>query len=214
MEPRLDALLSARPLRGRRRLLLLFSAALVLFACAASAQESKRLAEVMHLRPGMVVADVGAGDGEWSEKLAGFVGEEGHVYATEIEDDDVEKLRKRFDDAQLSNVSAVLGRVDDTGLPVGCCDVVLLRMVYHHFTEPEKMRYSLHRSLRPGGLLVVVDISPQKGWRKLPGVPERGGHGIPPEELVEELTTDCFHLVERRDKWNGDQDRYLAVFQR
>jgi len=212
MEPRLDAPLSARSSRGRR--LLLFGAAFALFACAAAAEEGEQLAEVMHLRPGMVVADVGAGDGEWSEKLAGFVGEEGRVYATEINDDDVEKLRKRFSKAEHSNVAAVLGRVDDTGLPEGCCDVVLLRMVYHHFTEPEKMRRSLYRSLRPGGLLVVVDISPQKGWRKLPGVPERGGHGIPPEELVEELTTDCFHLVERRDEWNGDADRFLAVFQR
>lgn len=212
MERRIDAVLPGRPSHGRRWLLL--CAALALFACAVSAEETERLAEVMGLKPGMVVADVGAGDGRWSEKLAGFVGEEGHVYATEIDDDDVERMKDRFADAELGNVTAVLGRVDDTGLPEGCCDVILLRMVYHHFTEPEKMRRSLHRSLRPGGLLVVVDITPQKGWRQLPDVPERGGHGIAPEALVEELTKDCFHLVERRDEWDGKDDRYLAVFRR
>jgi len=212
MERRFGASLPGRPSCGRRWLL--WGAALPLVACTASAAEPERLAEVMGLKPGMVVADVGAGDGDWSEKLAGFVGEEGHVYATEIEDADVEKMRERFADAELRNVTAVLGKVDDTGLPEGCCDVILLRMVYHHFTEPEKMRRSLHRSLSPGGLLVVVDITPQKGWRRLPDVPERGGHGIPPDALVEELTKDCFHLVERQDEWAGKDDRFLAVFRR
>ncbi len=192
--------------------------ALTLLACAslgAEGSEKDRLAKALELHPGMRVADVGAGGGEWSEDLARRVGEQGHVYATEIDEDDVEKMKKRFAEADLQNVTVVLGTDEDTGLPEGCCDAVLLRLVYHHFTDPEKMRRSLHRALVPGGLLVVVDIEPQTTWRELPGVPERGGHGIPPEDLVAELTTDCFHLVERQDDWDeGEEDHYLAVFRR
>ena len=187
---------------------------LLLTACSlpATAGESGKIAAVLGLQPGSVVADVGAGDGKWSEKLARKVGASGHVYATEIDPDDVDKLRRRFEKDKFQNVTAVLGDDTGTGLPEGCCDAILLRMVYHHFTEPEKMRASLRRSLKPGGEVVVIDIVPQTGWRELPGVPDRGGHGLPVDVLVAEMTADGFKVVEQRAEWNGDDERYLVVF--
>jgi ubiquinone/menaquinone biosynthesis C-methylase UbiE len=176
--------------------------------------ESDRLFAALGLKPGLRVADVGAGDGEWAERLAREVGEKGHVFATEVDRSEIEKIKKRMRDAGLGNVTAVLGTQEDTGLSGACCDAVLLRMVYHHFADPARMRASLRAALRPDAALVVVDTEPQENWRKLEGVPERGGHGIREEDLVREMTEDGFEVVARHPDWNGDDDRYCVVFRR
>jgi tRNA A58 N-methylase Trm61 len=180
----------------------------------AFASERESLFAALGLKPGLRVADVGAGDGEWAEQIAREVGEAGHVFATEVDKAELEKIEKRIKDQALANVSAVLGTQQDTGLPAACCDAILLRLVYHHFQEPEKMRASLRDALRPDALLAVVDTTPQKSWRKLEGVPDRGGHGIREEDLEREMTSDGFEVVARHEKWNGDGDRYCVVFRR
>lgn len=188
----------------------------LLFGCSGrvDAAEFDRIVEVLGLEPGATVADVGAGDGEWAVQLAQFVGPEGHVWATEVERDDVEDLEGEVLDAFLNNVTVVLGDQSGTGLPEGCCDAILLRMVYHHFVKPAEMRASLKEALKPGGVIAVVDITPQTSWRDLPNVPERGGHGIPPDDLIEEMTSAGFEVISRQEEWNGDEDRYCVVFRR
>jgi precorrin-6B methylase 2 len=177
-----------------------------------SAAETDRIAELLELEPGMVLADVGAGDGDWAFRLAERVGDTGHVYATEVDEDELDKIQRRIRKGEATNVTAVKGDQNQTGLEADCCDAILLRLVYHHFTQPAVMRADLRRALRSEGRLVVIDIVPQKHWRHLPGVPERGGHGIPVEELIDELTGDGFELVDRYDHWNGDEERYCVVF--
>jgi ubiquinone/menaquinone biosynthesis C-methylase UbiE len=176
--------------------------------------ETTRLVEALALEEGMHVADVGAGDGEWAERLAGAVGTSGHVYATEIDEDDVEEIADRAAGAGLDNVTALLGTDTDAQLPAGCCEAILLRMVYHHFTDPAPMRASLRRALRPGARIAVIDLEPRGDWRDLPGVPDRGGHGIRQEDLVAEMTSDGFEVVERHDDWNGNGNRYCVIFRR
>ena len=178
------------------------------------ASEQESLFAALGVRPGLRVADVGAGDGEWAEKLAREVGESGHVFATEVDPAEVAKIEKRVQDAGLTNVTAVKGTQQETGLSAACCDAILLRMVYHHFAEPARMRASLKEALRPGALLVIIDTEPQKDWRRLEGVPERGGHGIREEDLVREMTGDGFEVAARHAAWNGDANRYCIVFLR
>ncbi len=187
---------------------------LLLAACGASAKEAKQIAELLCLQGGAHVADVGAGDGEWTVKLAREVGEGGHVYATEVKEDLVEDIRKRAKKAKLDNVTVLLGDDEDTGLPEDCCDAILLRLVDHHFTDPAPMRASLKKALRPDGILAIIDIVPQTSWRDLPGVPDRGGHGIPVDALVEEMTADGFEVLSRYDEWNDDDERFCVVFRR
>ena len=180
----------------------------------ATAAEIDRLVEVLQIERGAVVADVGAGDGEWAVQLAARVGEEGHVWATEVDEDEVENIEDRILGAFLNNVTVVRGNQSDSGLPTACCDAILLRMVYHHFVRPEEMRTSLRRAVRPGGRIAIVDISPQSSWRDLPGVPDRGGHGIPLADLILEMTAAGFEVDESQEEWNGDKDRYCVVFKR
>lgn len=180
----------------------------------ADANESQRIAEVLELREGISVADVGGGRGKWTEELARRVGATGHVYATEVEQDKVDDIAKRAERAGLENVTAILGDQDDTGLPTGCCDAILLRLVYHHFQDPPKMRASLAAAMKPDARLVIVDTAPHDDWRELPGVPDRGGHGISPRDLVAELANDGFELVEQHHDWPDEEANYCAVFQK
>lgn len=191
-------------------------ALLVLASCAArpTELELEQIRNALDLHPGAIVADVGAGDGDWSVRLARQVGESGEVFATEVEDEHVESIRRRVERDDLDNVKVVLGDQDHTGLPDACCDAILLRLVYHHFTDPDAMRASLHRALRPGGLIAVIEIEPQTHWPDLEGVPDRGGHGIPADTLIEEMAAAGFDVVERHEPWEGQADRYCVVFGR
>jgi len=194
--------------------------ALVLLAVSAPAvrpldsSDEARTIEALGLRPGMRVADVGAGNGEWAERFSREVGETGRVYATEVDRDKLQQIEARVKDAHLGNVTSLLGTQEDTGLPAGCCDAILLRMVYHHFADPPRMRASLRSALRRGAPLVVIDTEPQPNWRHLDGVPDRGGHGIREDDLLREMTGDGFEVAARHDHWPGDGERYCVVFRR
>ncbi|MCB1007534.1 MAG: methyltransferase domain-containing protein [Acidobacteria bacterium] len=190
-------------------------ALLALLATGARAEdEAERILALLDVRPGATVADVGAGDGEWTLALADAVGAEGSVYATEVTEGLLESIRRRVAEAGVTNVRVVAGDQGATGLPSACCDGILLRLVYHHFVDPEAMRADLGRALRSGGRVLVVETRPQSGWRKLEDVPERGGHGIAPAALVAEMARSGLREVERRERWNGDDDRYAVLFER
>lgn len=180
----------------------------------ASPSEIDRIADLLRLQPGHVLADVGAGEGEFAEALAKKLGGESHVYATEVKPDLVDSINQRMLDADLLQVTAILGDQDTTGLAPGCCDAILLRLVYHHFENPETMRADLWRALKPDGLIAIVDITPQKNWRELPRVPDRGGHGIPTSDLVAEMLGAGFELVTQEANWNGDEDRFAVLFRK
>ena len=155
----------------------------------------------MQLRPGMRVADVGAGDGEWGEAIARRLEISGHVYLTEVDDGELLKLRQRLEDSALDNMSVVVGSADEIGLPDACCDAMLLRLVYHHMSDRPAMRASLRESLRSAALLVVIEL-------------HQNAHGIDSQRLVDEMTADGFQVVSRHPDWGGHDDHYAVVFRR
>jgi len=178
------------------------------------AGEAESIAEVLGLRPGQTVADIGAGEGEWSEALSRFVGARGHVFSTEVVQYKVDGLEDRFREDGLGNVSAVLGTEDATGLAPASCDAILLRLVYHHLTRPVPLANDLRRVLRPGGRLAIVDFVPQAHMPDVAGVPARGGHGVRPEDVIDELGAAGFRLLERHDQWAGRAERFCLIFGR
>jgi len=203
----------AQPVPTRLRLLLT-ACALLASLPAALADEAEQIVGALALRPGMSAADVGAGEGRFTTALARQVGAAGRIYATEVESDKLAHIQERLKADGFANVRTVLGDQSTTGLPEGCCDAILLRMVYHHFTDPTAMRRSLWSALKPGGRVVVIEVPPHAGWRKLEGVKERGGHGILAPELIADMKGDGFTVVARHEDWPGEDDSYCVVFQR
>jgi ubiquinone/menaquinone biosynthesis C-methylase UbiE len=192
-------------------LLCSFLASLIPRTAAGQRQEITRLAELMQWKAGTIVADIGAGDGSYSFAAAEIVGNSGRVYATEIEPGKLKQLRADISKRKLMNVIVVDGAADDTKLPTACCDAIYLRHVYHHITQPAEFDTNLVRSLKPGGRLAIIDFSPNKNLDPVEGVPKnRGGHGIPQEVLVKELTSAGLQVEKVVKDWSADD--YCVLF--
>jgi ubiquinone/menaquinone biosynthesis C-methylase UbiE len=194
----------------------LLLAVFVSLCAAISESEIQRLAQVLDWKAGQVIADVGAGDGEIGFAAASTVGESGKVFLTELDEQKLAALQKDADRRKLKQVVVLAAAEKETKLPDNCCDAIILRRVYHHFTAPSEMNASLLRSVRPGGLLAVIEFAPRKSLTAsdpVKGVPSnRGGHGIPKKILVEELTAAGFKLDKTFDDW--PEDGYCVLFRR
>lgn len=174
-------------------------------------EEADRLAPLLDWRAGSVVADIGAGGGEMTLAAAQRAGSTGRVYATEL---DAKKLAHLQELAvKEPNITAVQAGEAQTNLPPECCDSIFMRLVYHHFTKPAEMDASLLRSLKPGGLLALMDREPPAGSKRVEGVPEnRVGHGIPEKVLIEEVNSAGFQLVKSYEDWPSNL--YCVVFRK
>jgi ubiquinone/menaquinone biosynthesis C-methylase UbiE len=176
---------------------LLLSAILLFSAVGRSAEsEIDHLAQILELKPGSSVADVGAGSGELSIAIAQRVMPGGVVYSTEINPQLLDKIRGAVQRSGAHNVIPIAGGEHDTNLPLNCCDAIFLREVYHHLTDPVGMDRSLYRAMRPCARLAIIDFEPIPGQPAPPGVPtNRGGHGVPKAVVAEELARAGFKLM-------------------
>jgi len=179
-------------------------------------QEAERLAIHLHWQEGAVVAEIGAGNGELTLAAAKRVGATGRVYTTELEPKKLAHLQKLA--AKEKNITALEAAVAQTNLPPECCDSMFMRLVYHHLSQPADIDKSLFQSLKPGGLLAVIDEDPQPGTKPAEGVPaNRGGHGMPEKLLIEELNAVGFQVVKSIDDWPGrdaTHQTYCVVFRK
>lgn len=126
--------------------------------------------DLVGIKPGMVIGEVGAGRGRVTVHLADRVGEDGRIYANDIDTSSLEYLRSRIKRLGLANVEVVDGLVDDARLPAGALDMILMVMVYHHLDKPIPMLRNLLPCLKPGGVLAMVEPSPahtERGMRDL-----------------------------------------------
>jgi ubiquinone/menaquinone biosynthesis C-methylase UbiE len=166
------------------------------FGFDARGPEMQRIREVLRLKEGMTIADIGAGNGQLSAALASEVGTSGRIFATDVDRGRVEALSDKFRREELTNVIVVEGGISDTRLPRTCCDAIVVRRVYHHLTDTAGINASLFRSLRPDGVLAVIDFPP-------PLFLSRGEFGVPAKVVIGEVTRSGFELLRLIDDWPG-----------
>jgi ubiquinone/menaquinone biosynthesis C-methylase UbiE len=138
--------------------------------------------EAMDLRGGEVVADLGAGSGYFTFRLAAKVGKAGKVLAVEIQDEMIETLRRRATAMGATNVEEVKGNETDPQLPYGGVDSVLMVDVYHELAHPFEVMTKVHEALKPGGRVIFVEYRKED-----PRVPIKEVHKMSVEQLVKEM---------------------------
>jgi precorrin-6B methylase 2 len=141
------------------------------------------------LKPGMVVAEVGAGTGYISLRMAKRVGRSGKVYATDLQPEMLDLLRKNAEKQGLKNVETILGADTDPKLPAGQIDLVILVDVYHEFSQPQKMLQGIRAALKPDGRLVQLEYRKED-----PSVPIRADHKMTVNEAKTEVEAEGFKL--------------------
>jgi ubiquinone/menaquinone biosynthesis C-methylase UbiE len=145
--------------------------------------------DLLNLRAGMTVADVGAGTGYMSLRMARRVGPTGKVYANDLQPEMLQRLRAKSQREKLSNVETVQGTERDPKLPANTMDLVLLVDVYHEFSEPQAMLGKIRESLKPDGRLVLLEYRKED-----PSVPIRPEHKMSVAEVKTEVEAEGYKL--------------------
>ena len=163
------------------------------------AGEAERVMNLLGVEPGLRVADIGAGSGYYTVRLAGRLGATGHVFAEDVVPEYLERLARRVANEGLAGrVTIVRGDPHDPRLPPGSVDLALLVHMYHEVQQPYGLLWNLRPALRPGARVAVIDARKQTE-----------AHGTPPDLLRCELAAVGY----RQTAFYDLQERtYLAVF--
>lgn len=152
-------------------------------------EEPDKALDAIRLARGSTVADVGAGSGYVTVRMASRVGPEGKVFAVDIQPEMLDLLRERLLRERLANVTLVLGAIDDPKLPTSTIDLILMVDVYHEFSEPQKMLRRMREALKPDGRLVLLEYRKED-----PTVPIRFEHKMTVAEAKLEVEAEGFTL--------------------
>ena len=121
-------------------------------------EEPAKLLKALDVKPGMIIADVGAGSGYHTFLLSPLVGQKGKVIASDIQQQMLDLITRRQKKLKIANIETVKGTETDPGLPPGEVDLILMVDVYHEFSHPHEMTEKMVAALKPGGRLVFVEF--------------------------------------------------------
>jgi ubiquinone/menaquinone biosynthesis C-methylase UbiE len=147
--------------------------------------------EALKIEKGMYVADVGAGTGYFTIRMARRVGPTGRVYANDVQPDMLARLQDNVEKEHLNNVETVLGTQTDPKLPTGKLDLILLVDVYHEFSQPQHMLQEMKKALKPDGRLVLVEYRKED-----PTIPIRPEHKMSAQEVKAEVEAEGYRLMQ------------------
>jgi len=148
-----------------------------------------RALDAIGIKRGEVIADIGAGVGYFTWRMAQRVGPDGRIYASDIQPRMLEELKKNVAARGLTNVTPVLGTEDDPKLPAAALDMALLVDVYHEFSQPQKMLAKIRASLKPGGRLILLEYRKED-----PAVPIREEHKMTVRQVRAEIEPEGFRF--------------------
>jgi ubiquinone/menaquinone biosynthesis C-methylase UbiE len=155
-------------------------------------EQPDKVLNALNLREGMTVADIGAGVGYFSLRLARRVRSSGRVLAVDVQPEMLSLLKKSAEKEELLNIDLILGAPTDPHLPESSVDLALLVDVYHEFQYPEEMITGIRRSLKPDGRLVLVEYRGED-----PTVPIKPEHKMTERQVLDEIEPMGFRLKEK-----------------
>lgn len=157
-------------------------------------EQPEKILQVMALRDGDIVADIGCGNGFYTLRLAKKVGPHGLIFAVDVQQGMLDQLVKRQKEADISNIYPVLGKYDDPLLPPGKIDWILLVDAYHEFSNPAAMLARMKECLAPGGRVALIEYryDPNPGRNRFP-MPR--DHSMTEEEVMNEWIPAGFERV-------------------
>jgi ubiquinone/menaquinone biosynthesis C-methylase UbiE len=162
--------------------------------------------DALKIPKGATVADIGAGVGYFTWRLAERVGPAGVVYGEDIQQAMLDQLRKNMQARHITNVREVLGGIDDPKLPKESVDLIILVDVYHEFSEPEKMLDRMRESLKPNGRLVLLEYRGED-----PKVPIKPEHKMTLKQVRAEVEPEGYRFDESIDVL---PEQHIIVFRR
>jgi ubiquinone/menaquinone biosynthesis C-methylase UbiE len=154
-------------------------------------EKTDDMIEALKLKPGDMVADIGAGTGYVSWRMAKKILPGGKVYAVEIQQEMLDLLSANMKERGISNVVQTLGTVTDPKLPTNAIDLIIMVDVYHEFDHPFEMTEGMVRALKPGGRLVFVEFRKED-----PNVPIKELHKMSIEQVKKEMAVHPIEFVE------------------
>jgi len=161
--------------------------------------EADAVTRLAGVRPGMSVADIGAGEGYYTVRLSRLVGRQGRVLAQDIVPETRDRLAQRVQRERLDNVAVRLGRPADPAIPARSFDRIFLIHMYHEVADPYEFIWNLREGLKTDGLVIVVDAD--RSIRR---------HGMPPRQLMCEFAAVGLSPVTTRRLPGGDS--YFVSF--
>lgn len=163
--------------------------------------EAQVVMDLAQMRPGMTVADIGAGEGYYTVRLAERVGAEGRVLAQDISREALDRLGRRVERERLENISIKFGEADNPQLPADSFDRIFMVHMYHEVTDPYAFLWNMWPAINAGGQIIVVESETPVGR-----------HGMPHTLLFCEFEAVGYVLVEYVER--PDIKGYFARFQR
>lgn len=159
-----------------------------------------RVMDLLDITPGKSVADIGAGSGWFTVRAARRVTDSGTVYAVDINPESIQYIEHRAEKEQLHNIKTVLGRSDNSLLPAGQIDAVLMLKTYHEIAKPVTLLRNLRASLKPGAKVGIIDRN---------GNGEN--HGVNRNVVLKEADEAGYQVVGKYDFVKDDMDYFLVL---
>ena len=157
-------------------------------------QQPDKVVSSLGLAPGDTVADLGAGSGYFTLRLARAVGPTGRVYAVDVDEEMNEYLKGRLAEEGIENVEVVLGEYEDPKLPDGRVDLLFTSNTFHHIQERPAYFRRVKADLAPGGRVAIIDYDGTKGW-----FVKLMGHSVPRQELLGDMDEAGYSVAADHD---------------
>jgi ubiquinone/menaquinone biosynthesis C-methylase UbiE len=151
----------------------------------------------LEVREGQTICEIGAGNGDLSLAAARAVGSTGRIYTSELGESRIKALQDRVAASTLAHITVIAGDPTRTGFPDAACDAVVMKDVYHHFTDPASMNRSIAAALKPGARLLIIDFTPPPGQEATTPIDrgKDGMHGVGVASVTRELNAAGFEIV-------------------